>query len=320
MSGLGPLGAPGPLGAVGAFAKANPVKTAMGAGSIGGAAFVTSMLGVAWPEGDPDKLRSAADIWEGLAETIERAGADANGVAEQVWKNNGGAAVQEFEKLWTGKIRPYPDEVAKFCRAIAKACRDYAQSVEITQYVLIVLAIQAWVNMVYTVAWAWATAGIGAAVQKQIMDRFLKGRAILQMKIFKISVEKIIYNSFYYLGDSLAYAGGQQALQWSIFELAGVKKDLTGNDVTGAGENFKQFGRGFASNMAFNGAYDLTKIGPWGKAFPGDAAGNLMSRLVGSGMYTVADNTLQGDPALPTWEQWISKIIVHGSRTAKPPA
>ncbi|WP_440069151.1 hypothetical protein [Streptosporangium sp. OZ121] len=151
--------------------------------------------------------------------------------------------------------------------------------------------------MVYTVVWAWATAGIGAAVQKQIMDRFFKGRAILQMRIFKISVEKIIYNSFYYPGDSLGYAGGgggggQQALQWSIFELAGVKKDLTGNDVTGAGENFKQFGRGFAGNMAFNGAYDLTKIGPWGKAFPGDAAGNLMSRLVGSGMYTVADSTL----------------------------
>ncbi|MEU3165254.1 hypothetical protein [Streptosporangium sp. NPDC006930] len=318
MSGLG-LPA-GPLGAVGAFAKANPVKTAMGAGSLGAAAFVTSMLGVGWPEGDPDKLRTAADIWDNLANTIEGSGTDANGVAEQVWKNNGGAAVREFSTLWTGTFRPYPGEVATFCRAIAKACRDYAQAVEITRYVLIVLAVQAWMNMVYTVAWGWATAGIGAAVQKQIMDRFFKGRAILQMKIFKISVEKIIYNSFYYLGDSVGYAGGQQVLQWSIFELAGVKKDLTGNDVTGEGENTKQFGRGFVSNMAFNAAFDLTKIGPWGRAFPNDAAGNLMSRLVGSGTYTVADNTVQGDPALPTWEQWVSKVIVHGSRAAKPPA
>ncbi|MEU8384509.1 hypothetical protein [Streptosporangium sp. NPDC048865] len=319
MSGLPLLGG-GAMTRAGAFVKAHPVGTAMGAGSIGGAAFVTSMLGVNWPEGDPDKLRSAADIWDGLAEAIERTGADANGVAEQVWKNNGGAAVKEFNTLWTGKFRPYPGEVAKFCRAIAQACRDYAKAVEITRYVLIVLAVQAWVNMVFTVAWGWATAGIGAAVQKQIMDRFFKGRAILQMKLFKISVEKIIYNSFYYLGDSLGYAGGQQVLQWSIFEAAGIKKDLTGNDVTGAGENFKQFARGFASNVAFNGAYDLSKIGPWKGVFPNDAWGNLLSRLVGSGTYTVADNTLQGDPALPTGDQWISKIIVHGSRAAKPPA
>lgn len=302
------------------FVKANPVKTAMGAGSIGAAGFVTAMLGVSWPDGDPDKLRDAADIWDGLADTIDRTGADANGLAEQVWKNNGGPAVQEFRKLWTDTFRPYPGDVAKYCRAIASACRDYARAVEITQYVLIVLAIQAWVNMVYTVAWAWATAGVGAAVQKQIMDRFFKGRAILQKQLFKLSVEKIIYNSFYYLGDSVLYAGGQQVIQWSIFELSGVKKDLTGNDVTGAGENAKQFGRGFAANMAFNGVYDLTKLGPWGRAFPPNAVGNLMSRLAGSGTYTVTDNTLQGNPDLPTWEQWISKLIVHGSRTARPPS
>jgi hypothetical protein len=302
------------------FVKANPVKTAMGAGSIGAAGFVTAMLGVSWPDADPDKLRRAADIWDGLAETIERTGGEANGVAEQVWKNNSGLAVQEFRKLWTDLFRAYPGDVAAFCRAIATACRDYARAVEITQHVLIVLAVQAWVNMVYTVAWAWATAGVGAAVQKQIMDRFLKGRAILQKKLFKLSVEKIIYNSFYYLGDSVLYAGGQQVIQWSIFELSGVEKDLNGNDVTGKGENAAQFGRGFASNMAFNGVYDLTKLGPWGRAFPPNAVGNLLSRLAGSGTYTFTDNTLQGNPDAPTWEQWISKLIVHGSRTAKPPA
>ncbi|MFI6507398.1 hypothetical protein ACIBCT_07330 [Streptosporangium sp. NPDC050855] len=309
-----------PLGAAGALVKANPFKAAMVGGSLGGAAFVTPMLGVQWPEGDPDKLREAADIWDRLADVVERTGADANGIAEQVWKNNGGAAIREFNELWTGTFRPYPGQLATFCRAIATACRDYARAVEITQYVLIVLAIQVWVNMVFTVAWGWATAGIGAAVQKQIMDRFFKGRAVLQMKLFKMSVEKIIYNSFYYLGDSIGYAGGQQVIQWSIFELAGVKKDLTGNDVTGAGENAKQFGRGFVSNLAFDGVYDLTKIGPWGKAFPSNAVGNLMSRLAGSGMYTVMDNTLQGNPGLPSWEQWVSKVIVHGSRAVKPPA
>ncbi|MGC5011027.1 hypothetical protein ACLQ2R_09720 [Streptosporangium sp. DT93] len=303
-----------------AFVKANPVTTALGAGSIGASGFVLSMLGVQWPEGDPDKLREAADVWDRLAEAVERAGADTNGIAEQVWKNNGGAAISEFNRMWTGKFRSHPGEVATFCRAIATACRDYAKAIEITRQVLIVLAIQMWVNMVYTVAWAWATAGIGAAVQKQIMEKLLKGRAILQMKLFKMSVEKIIYNAFYYLGDSIAYAGGQQVIQWSIFELSGVKKDLNGNSVTSMGENAEQFGRGFASNMAFNGVYDLTKIGPWGRAFPPNALGNLFSRLAGSGSYTVMDNTLQGDPGLPSFEQWVSKLIVHGSRTAKPPA
>ncbi|MFF3439933.1 hypothetical protein [Streptosporangium sp. NPDC002721] len=338
---------------LGAAITKNPFMGAMGIGSLGSAAFVTSMLGVSWPEGDPDKLRAAADIWDGLADTVERTGNDANGVAEQVWKNNGGAAVGEFRTLWTGTFRPYPGEVAKFCRAIAQACRDYAHAVEVTRYVLIVLAIQAWANMVFTVAWGWGTAYVGAAVQKQIMDRFFKGRAILQMKLFKISVEKIIYNSFYYLGDSLGYAGGQQAIQWFIFDRAGVEKDLTGNDVTGAGENFKQFARGFASNIAFNGAYDLTKINSVSKSLddlrvgfngaldptrinsvskplddlrallqipaPNQAVSNLLSRLVGSTMYTVADNTLQGDPGLPSMEQMLAKILVHGSRTLKPP-
>ncbi len=296
------------------FVKAHPFASAMGIGTLGGAGLVTSLLAVSWPEGDPDRLRKAADIWDHLAEAIERTRKDANDAVGQVLKSNSGPAVDEFRNMWTGRFAAYPGDVATYCRAVAKACREYAKAVEITRYVLVVLAIQMFVNILFTVAWGWGTAGVGSLVQKAVIEKAFKGRAILQKKLFKLSVEKIIYNSFYYLGDSVAYAGGQQIIQWSIFELAGVRKDLGGNEVTTLGVNAEQFGRGFAANMAFNGVYDLTKVA----RVPVSPTGNLLSRLAGSGMYTVTDNALQGDMSAPTLEQWIAKIIVHGARTAKP--
>ncbi|WP_067175789.1 WXG100-like domain-containing protein [Microtetraspora niveoalba] len=296
------------------FVKAHPFGTAMGIGSVGSAAFVTSTLAVEWPEGDPGRLREAAEIWEGLAAAIERTRGDANDAVAGVLANNSGPAVDAFRNMWTGRFAAYPGDIATYCRAVAKACREYAKAVEITRYVLIVLAVQMLVNILFTVAWGWGTAGVGSLVQKQIIEKAFRGRAILQKKLFKLSVEKIIYNSFYYLGDSLGYAGGQQIIQWSIFEIAGVKKDFNGNEVTSLGENAVQFGRGFGANMAFNGVYDLTKVA----GVPVGPTANLLSRLTGSAMYTVIDNALQGEPAAPTLEQWIAKIIAHGARTAKP--
>ncbi|GAA4225762.1 hypothetical protein FHR32_002294 [Streptosporangium album] len=302
------------------FIRANPFASGMGAGAVGGAGFVVAMLAIEWPEADEDTLREVAGIWEDLAGTIERSGKDANDIVAQVWKNNSGAGMGEFRDVWERKIQGYPADVATYCRAVAKACRDYAQVVEVTKYVLVVLAIQMWVNILFTIAWGWGTAGVGAVVQRMMIEKLFKGRAVLQMKIFKIGVEKIIFNAFYYLGDSVLYAGGQQVLQWGVFEIAGVKKDLNGTEVTSLKENREQFLRGFGANVAFNGVYDLTKVGPWARFFPESRMGNALSRLAGSGTYTVVDNTLQGDPDLPTWEQWIAKLIIHGSRAAKPAA
>lgn len=190
-----------------AFVKANPFKSGMAIGTVGGAAFAVAMLAVEWPEADVDALREAAEIWEDLADTVERSGKDANGIVESIWKNNSSRGMEVFKEVWERKVEKYPADVATYCRAVARACRDYAQVVETIRHVLIVLAVQMWVNILFTIAWGWGTAGVSTVVQKQLIEKVFKGRAVLQMKIFKLSVEKIIFNAFYYLGDSLVYAG-----------------------------------------------------------------------------------------------------------------
>ncbi|MCG5220527.1 WXG100-like domain-containing protein [Streptosporangium soli] len=302
------------------FIKAHPVRSAMVGGGTAAGTFVTAMLAVQWPEGDPDKLRRAADIWDGLAQKIDQSLVGADGAASRVWTKNAGPGVEAFRKMWTGTFAPYPGTVSAHCRRVAEACRTYAETIETIRHVLIVLAIQAWVNIMFTIAWGWATAGISAAVQKQIMDRFFKQRAWVAKRIFRMQVEKILQKSFYYTLDSIGYAGGQQILQWGVYSASGVRRDLTGNDVTGTGENSVQFLRGFAANMAFDGVWDLTKLGPAGRLFPVNRFGDFLSRMAGSTTYTVVDNLQQGmagDP-LPTWEQMISKLIAHGSRTTRP--
>ncbi|WP_326826131.1 WXG100-like domain-containing protein [Streptosporangium sp. NBC_01756] len=314
-----------------AFVKANPFKSGMAIGTVGGAAFAVAMLAVEWPEADVDALREAAEIWEDLADTVERSGKDANGIVESIWKNNSSRGMEVFKEVWERKVEKYPADVATYCRAVARACRDYAQVVETIRHVLIVLAVQMWVNILFTIAWGWGTAGVSTVVQKQLIEKVFKGRAVLQMKIFKLSVEKIIFNAFYYLGDSLVYAGGQQALQWGIFELAGVKKDLNGTEVTSFKENREQFERGFASTMVFNGVLDLAILAPGAKYIPAprmkaivaqfeNHTNHMLARLLSSGTYTAVDNTLAGDAELPTWEQWIAKLIIHGARSTKPVA
>ncbi|GLW05027.1 hypothetical protein Misp01_01570 [Microtetraspora sp. NBRC 13810] len=84
-----------------------------------------------------------------------------------------------------------------------------------------------------------------------------------------------------------------------------------------------QFARGLAANVVFNGIHDLTQVGPMGKVFRPNRVGGFMSRMVGSTSYTVSDNLLKGDfddASFPTWDEMISKLIIHGSRTAKAPS
>ncbi|WP_329085305.1 MULTISPECIES: WXG100-like domain-containing protein [unclassified Streptosporangium] len=302
------------MSGIGAFVKAHPFTAGMGIGAIGSAAMVTTMLGVSWPEGDPDRLRDAADTLDGLAVAIERAGGDADDAATRARKFNSGPSMEEFAKVWESKLRPYPRDIAAHCRAVAVMCREYAQAVETTRYVLKVLAVQAFLNMLFTVAWGWGTVGVASAVQKQLIEKVFRGRAILQKKLFSLAVEKITYGSAYYLADSVGYAGIQQAIQWSVFEVTGVQKDLNGTEVTSLGENTEQFGRNFVANVAFDGTADLAKAA----GLPANRAGGLLARLLASGVYTTTDNALQGDFTGPTVEQWLSKLVVHGARTTRP--
>ncbi|MFC6083134.1 WXG100-like domain-containing protein [Sphaerisporangium aureirubrum] len=324
---------PAPFGAVRNLANRHPVAGVFGVGALTHGAFVTAMLGVEWPDGDPDRLRAAAGIWDELAEKIDDGRVAADGAAVRVWLDNSGPGVAEFRAMWSGMpsgsagpgaplgdgFAGYPADVAAYCRRIAEACRAYAGSVDTIRHVLIVLAVQAWANMLYTSMYGWTTAGVGTLVQKQIMERFFQNLARSQLKIFKIGVEKIVQRGFYYTLDSVAYAGIQQVLQAGIYAASGVRRDLEGRDVLSLGTNALQFAQAAGANMAFDAMWDLSKVLRYA---PRDSRfGDFLSRLSGSAVYSVVGN-LEQDPTanpVPTdWETWLSKLLIHGVRSIKP--
>ncbi|GLW05026.1 hypothetical protein Misp01_01560 [Microtetraspora sp. NBRC 13810] len=209
--------------AVASFVGRHPLASAGLVGSIGSAAFVTAMLNIRSPEGDPGLLREAADAWDELAATLERIGARADTAAALVWRKNSGAGIEEFRAMWLGTFARRPDDLAAFCRSIAAACRSYAHVVDTVQYVLRVLAVQLWLIMVYSVMWGWATAGISRMVQKRIVERYFRQRAWAAKTFLRMERRKILTKCFYYSLDSIAHAAGGQALQWSVFGATGAQ-------------------------------------------------------------------------------------------------
>ncbi len=322
---------PAPFGALRSVARAHPGATTLTAGVVTHAAFVTAMLEVQWPEGDPGGLREAAGILEGLATKIEEGLDTADDAAAQVVRDNSGEGIDAFQRLWRGTaggatasapraqkgFADYPPEVAVYCRKVAAGCRSYADAVETIRHVLVVMAVQLWANMLFTSMYGWTTAGVGKMVEDRIMKTFFKKLAQSQLKIFRLSVEKIVYNAFYYTLDSITYAGIQQALQAGIFALSGVRKDLKGRDVLSAELNAVQFAQGFGANMAFNAVGDLVKMP---KFLPENSRWvDFLGRMAGSSAYSAVDS-IEQNPTDPDfdWKTYLAKPFVHGVRAIKP--
>ncbi|GAA3812198.1 hypothetical protein GCM10022226_36060 [Sphaerisporangium flaviroseum] len=342
---------PSPLTGFKRLADTRPVATTLTVGAVTHGAFVTAMLAVEWPEGDPDRLRQAATIFDELARKIDEGLVAADEAAVRVWLDNFGPGVEAFRQMWRGVpsgppgsgapapegFSGYPADVVAYCRRVAAACRAYADSLETIRHVLIVLAVQAWANMLFTSMYGWTTAGVAKLVQKQIMERFFQRLAQSQLKIFKISITKIISTGFYYTLDSLTYAGIQQGLQLAIYAASGVRTDLQGRDVLSAETNAIQFGQAFVANLAFEAVWDGSKLIPgganmvfdriWvgGKLVPGGARGNrfgdFTSRMAGSATYSVVANLFEdptGNPVPTDWQTWAAKLLTHGVRSIKP--
>ncbi|MFC4529500.1 hypothetical protein [Sphaerisporangium dianthi] len=319
-----------PFAAFGRTAGRHPVGTTFTVATVAHGAFVTAMLGVQWPEGDPDGLRTAADTLDGLAKKIDDGLIAADEAARQVWTGHSGPGVEAFRSMWQGSGTPlagfrpdgfsgYPPDVADYCRRAAAACRAYAHHIDTTRHLLVVMAIQAWVNMLFTTMYAWPTAGM-AKFAEQAVQKYFTSLARSQLKIFNIGVAQIVQKAFYYTIDSVAYAGIQQALQAGVYAASGVRKDADGNDVLSLRTNAVEFGQAFVANLAFDAAADSVSLL---KFFPGGRLGSFTARMTGSTTYSIVAN-LQQDPGenpVPTdWETWVTKLLIHGTRTIKPPA
>jgi hypothetical protein len=146
----------------------------------------------------------------------------------------------------------------------------------------------------------------------------------------------------YALADSVAYAGGQQALQLGIYGTslaAGVDRTtltrVAGYDPLSVKANSVQFVDGFVGNMVYDGVADgLPGLNPTsryrqtaGKYFlrrPGfaGAMGGLTTRMAASNAYTYASNVtdsyLEGDgdgwTTPPTLRQETAKLFIHVPR------
>ncbi|MFC4584704.1 WXG100-like domain-containing protein [Sphaerisporangium corydalis] len=322
-----------PLAGFTKLVKAHPVGTTMGVGMVTHAAFASAILMVDWPEGDPDKLRQAATIMNDLAGKIDSGLVAANDAAVQVWLKNSGLGIDAFKKMWAGGggtygpfvttppegFSGYPPDVAGLCRRIAKACEGYAECVETTRKILIVLAIQSYTNMLFTSMWGWSSAGLSTMVQKKIIEKYFQRLAQSRLKLLGLSVEKLVHSFFYYSIESAAYAGGQQAIRLGVYGASGVRTDDKGRDVFSFGTNGTQFLQGAAANAAYNTVWDaipVTRFTPKGTRW-----GDFVRRLSGSATYSVTDNFLQnpdGQPFPTDWQTWTSKILTHGVRSIRP--
>ncbi|WP_248961044.1 WXG100-like domain-containing protein [Sphaerisporangium perillae] len=320
-----------PFAAFGRVAGKHPVATTATAATVTHAAFVTAVLAVDWPEGDPDGLRSAADALDQLAKKIDDGLVEADEAARLVWMDHSGPGVEAFKNMWRGtgsapsaSQRPdgfsgYPPDVADYSRRVAAACRAYADNIETIRHVLVVMAIQAWVNMLFTTMYAWPTAGLGTLAERAV-QKYFTSLAQSQLKIFGLSVQKVVEGAFYYTIDSVAYAGIQQVLKAGVYAASGVRKDQNGKDVLSFSTNAVEFAQGFGANMAFNAAGDAGKLLPF---VTKNRWWDFVRRMGGSATYSIVDNFEQNpteNPVPTDWDTWIGKILIHGTRAIKPSA
>jgi len=104
-----------------------PQRTS-GSGSLGG---ILREFHVPWPACNQDAARAAADAWTALADGIEDVLTGCNNMVASITVNNAGAAIDAFAAKWQqygGKAGSLTLTI-EACRALAKACNDFADQV-----------------------------------------------------------------------------------------------------------------------------------------------------------------------------------------------
>jgi hypothetical protein len=110
------------------------VATAGGGGGIGG---LLRELHIPWPAADENKLREAADTWNGLAEAVKDAHALTTRATNSIVANNSGAAIDAFAsygRAYGAKNSGLLPLGAEACQTIVKACHLYVDAVAHTKH------------------------------------------------------------------------------------------------------------------------------------------------------------------------------------------
>jgi hypothetical protein len=289
------------------------------------------IAGVEMPKGDSGKTRQAAAIWHQLAKDIDSNIKTAGPVAADVWAKNSGDGIDAFQKFWTEKFAPYPEDAAAYCKRVGDVCDSYAQVLDDLRFAYTVLAIQTWVNILITIAWGWVTGYAELAAIK--IAAWLRCEALKRWVhiMVKIILEAII--------DSIAYAVVTQLAQVGTFgliqlvtgrEYNDTMKAAFGFDPYSVGDNLNQAGQTFVANAAFDLAAEpigaAMKAGPWGGFFKSHPRlGGVGKRIAASNVYTLVNNQyanmfMDGDKQwYPSLNQEGAKVVFHGTRVLKNP-
>ncbi|WP_214411993.1 WXG100-like domain-containing protein [Sphaerisporangium fuscum] len=301
-----------------------PRPALYGVGGVGLAGLVSWTILSHWPEGDPDGARRAAAVWRRLADRIDTNSSMSGRVAKIVWTEQPSEGSEAFRRAWTGEAggRPpgglagYPAQVSAYCRRVAEACEAYAEAIEVARRGIWALVVSSYLQYMFACSWPFIGPG-PAAMAKWLSDRVIKKmRASILLRVLdntvtRIAVEKL---SSYTLG-SATFALGDEAISLGTRAAFGV-------DQGSVSDNAMSTLKDFAACMVFFGVWDVTKVGRVGKLFPANDLGDFASFYVGSLSYTVAyklENGETGWDALPTWDQFLAKLLVGTAQRSKTP-
>ncbi|MFI1184124.1 DUF6531 domain-containing protein [Streptomyces sp. NPDC020799] len=131
------------------------------------AKHVLEKLGLKWPDGDPGKLRKAADAWNAFADSVDKVRTPVNNAAQTLIHNNKGEAIDAFETFWSryaGKgDKGWLTDIPKAARELAKALEKLAHAIDdAVDKLWTKIGIEAGVILA-GVGLAWLTAGLSTA-------------------------------------------------------------------------------------------------------------------------------------------------------------
>lgn len=276
--------------------------------------IMCNLLGLPWPDGDPQVCRQVAGYWRKVAAAIdlERDGtASSSRIIAEV--GEAGQSIEAFQDL-VRNLLPRLNRMGEAARSLADALDKYADLLEEAQRKFRYLAWRVVVDLGVTIAFGVLTVGLSPMVTAFFLARTAATGAALLIELAQMMAQLSWYSrlgvlSAYYVVDSLAYAaldvGALKAYDW-----------LRGESTSGmAGD----FGRTFAGNVGFDAFYEMENAGVktlLGEAFAGKIWVRGAMRLFSSALaYTPIDNFLAGkEPGwdlFPTTEQMEQKALIH---------
>ncbi|MDA0633372.1 hypothetical protein OUY22_08060 [Nonomuraea sp. MCN248] len=301
----------------------------MAGAGLAGALAPEVLFGISYLEGDPERIRRAADVLDEMADAVDEHFREANDAAQTVWTKSSDKAVDEFKRFWEQEYGPALFAVSVKHRNAANACRAYADVIEKVNHALHVLCWILTVDMMYTIGYQVYT--------WKLFQMIMKRQAILLKLSAHRFVTLLLPTFAYWVADSVSYATGSVVLPLGLNYVGGIETDLAGKDVRSLDHNLTSFREHFVANMAFNGVIDgsgalMAKVPglrtlttniplPNGKLLN---TGNFIPRMAASTTYSVALDVQRGDNPLPgtetglTEQEMYQKFIVHGTRSLIP--